>query len=170
MNQKSSISRRKRHQRIREGLQQNKSLSAIALELGCGDVLIQRDLYSLLRTHEPKESCDSVGRDVTAEAVLRGLLRDKAMHYIKSYRLPQEAEMGIFSEEVAEAGLKYLTQKGLVQGDKVWILDQVGRNLCTLGDIIAEPREENLQSCSAAVNPASFLQTCPIESNILSWP
>jgi hypothetical protein len=131
MNRSTRYSRDERRELICEGLLQGKSLSAIATEVGCraSAVLIQRDFNFLLQ------------RDT--ETVLREDLRHFAMYHIREYRLPMEASTGYFSDVIAHAGLKYLMKQDLVQGDEVMILDQVGRNLCALGDVIAIPREKN---------------------------
>jgi len=130
MNRSNRICRDERHELICEGLLQGKSLDAIAIELGCGDALIQSDFIYLLRSR------------VAAETLLREALRQNAMDYIREYRLPDEACTEFYSDSVAQAGLKYLMkQQDLVQSEEVTILDQVGRNLCALGDVIAMPRE-----------------------------
>jgi hypothetical protein len=129
MNQSDRISRDERHELICEGLLQGKSLSAIATELECHDGMIQRDFNFLLRRHR------------ATETVLIEALRQDAMYFIREYRLPCEAGTGQLSDVIAHAGLKYLMTQDLVQGDEVMILDQVGRNLCALGDVIAMPRE-----------------------------
>jgi hypothetical protein len=91
------------------------------------DGMILSDFDFLLRSH------------VAVETLLREALRQRAMNYIREYRLPDEAITGYYSDAVAQAGLKYLmNQQDLAEADEVMILDQVGRNLCALGDVIGE--------------------------------
>ena len=161
MNQNRHFSCQERVEVICEGLLQDKSLSAIAMELGRTASWLRRDFNILLRTQVPREWGNFAGQGAASESILRLALRDEAMSYIRSGRLPCEVGAGIISDEVADAGLKYLKKHDIGQTEEIMILDQVGRNLCTLGDLIAMPREDNLHRVFARCEPGELPSNQP---------
>lgn len=127
-----------RLERVREGLAAGKSQRGIARELGCDDGTVGRDIEKL---RLPVSLLAKIEAGAPAEPILREARRRAALVELRQ-RVDEEVGTECHSDALAAAGLRFLIEKPLIRADEMMIMDQVGRVLWPVGDIVAAPRRD----------------------------